>query len=104
MATNKEQLDTAFNGIYDANATPAKLRKLVDAVIESLTPEEIEAKYPGVAVEALNENQRAWFVLAAMKTDIRNRVTRNAERKNMQAEQEARRARRQAVQDAVAGL
>ena len=104
MATNKEQLDAVFNGLYDANATPAKLKKLVDAVIESLTPEQIEAKYPGVAAADLNDNQIAWFVLDALKADVRNRVTRNAERKNMQAQQEARRAARQAVQDAAAGL
>ena len=104
MATNKEQLDIVFGGLYDNGATPQKLKKVVDAVIESLSPEQIEEKYPGVTAETLSENQKAWFVLESMREAVRGRVTRNAERKNMQAQMAARQAARQAVADAANGL
>ena len=104
MATNVARVKAALDAIYDENVSNPKLMKVTTAVIEMLTPEQIEAAYPGVAVEALTNEQKASFVLASLQLAVRNRVIRNTERKNMQAQQEARQAHRQAVHDAAVGL
>ena len=103
MATNTEKLNAAFAALYE-KGTPGRLAKLTTAVVEQLTAEQIEAKYPGETAATLNDNQQAFFVLEYLRTAARNTVQANEQRKARQTQQAAREAARQAAQDAASGF
>lgn len=106
MATNKEQLDAVFAGLYDGNNTPERLAKLVAASTEQLTDEQVAAKYgPTVTtVAGLNANQKAFFVLERLRATVKQTIQGNELRKSQQTQRAAQQAARQAARDAANGF
>lgn len=104
MATNSERVSALLDALYDGPLNPAKTKKVVNAVIEQLQPEQIEAQFPGATLNTLTAEQKAHFVIESFKDSVRNWLTRGEQAKVMKERRAAREAEREAARNATAGF
>jgi len=70
MATNKERLDSLMTALYADAATPEKTASFTSAVLQFCTDQQSQEKF-GCDKSALNDNQKAWFVLDRIRDEIK---------------------------------